>query len=173
MLIRFPVLFYFSLISVLVSRDSLSSQCFWVQVIFARPILSWMNCQLNYYIHLYCAKKQLQQKKQSSITVGSMEQSQHTGLDQVYTTFCLVWPLVTHVRLWNTPKEWKHIETFEMQRLRKIVRVSWTAKKANKWVLNTAGTTRKCEGKKASKKQCPRTTLRRRLNPVADQVRLG
>jgi len=30
-------------------------------------------------------------------------------------------------------------DTFEMKGLRKILRVSWTAKKTNEWVLNKAG----------------------------------
>jgi len=36
----------------------------------------------------------------------------------------------------------KHVLTldaFEMKGLRKILRVSWTAKKTNEWVLNKAG----------------------------------
>jgi len=34
----------------------------------------------------------------------------------------------------------KHIlDVFEMEGLRKILRVSWTAKKTNEWVLNKAG----------------------------------
>jgi len=35
----------------------------------------------------------------------------------------------------------KHVLTdaFEMKWLRKILRVSWTAKKTNEWVLNKAG----------------------------------
>jgi len=31
------------------------------------------------------------------------------------------------------------LETFEMKGLRKILRVSWTTKKTNEWVLNKAG----------------------------------
>jgi len=31
------------------------------------------------------------------------------------------------------------LEVFEMKGLRKILRVSWTAKKPNEWVLNKAG----------------------------------
>jgi len=34
----------------------------------------------------------------------------------------------------------KHV--FEMKGLRKILRVSWTAKKRNEWVLNKAGVKR-------------------------------
>ena len=33
-------------------------------------------------------------------------------------------------------------EAFEMKGLRKILRVSWTAKKTNEWVLNKAGVKR-------------------------------
>ena len=43
-----------------------------------------------------------------------------------------------------TPKkdEETRIEAFEMKGLRKILRVSWTAKKTNEWVLNKAGVKR-------------------------------
>ena len=34
------------------------------------------------------------------------------------------------------------IDAFEMKRLRKMLRVSWTAKKTNEWVLNEAGVKR-------------------------------
>jgi len=34
------------------------------------------------------------------------------------------------------------LEAFEMKGLRKILRVSWTAKETNEWVLNKAGVTR-------------------------------
>jgi len=39
----------------------------------------------------------------------------------------------------------KHVfDAFEMKRLRKILRDSWTAKKTNEWVLNKAGVKRDC-----------------------------
>jgi len=34
------------------------------------------------------------------------------------------------------------LDAFEMKELRKILRVSWTAKKTNEWVLNKAGVKR-------------------------------
>jgi len=36
----------------------------------------------------------------------------------------------------------KRIDAFQMKGLRKILRVSWTAKKTNEWVLNKAGVIR-------------------------------
>ena len=36
----------------------------------------------------------------------------------------------------------KRLEAFEMKGLTKILRVSWTAKKRNEWVLNKAGVKR-------------------------------
>jgi len=41
-------------------------------------------------------------------------------------------------------------DAFEMQGQRKILRVSWTAKKTNEWVLNKAGVKRHCQSKEAS-----------------------
>jgi len=48
----------------------------------------------------------------------------------------------SHIPLWklDTQEERKtRLEAFEMKGLRKILRVSWTAKKTNEWVLNKAG----------------------------------
>jgi len=45
---------------------------------------------------------------------------------------------------WTLRKnEETRLEAFEMKGLRKILRVSWTAKKINQWVLNKAGVKRK------------------------------
>ena len=56
----------------------------------------------------------------------------------------LVWPVATYIceSLKIQKNEEKRLEAFEMKGLRRILRVSWTAKKTNVWVLNTAGTTR-------------------------------
>jgi len=35
--------------------------------------------------------------------------------------------------------EERHLDAYEMKGLRKILRVLWTAKKTNEWVLNKAG----------------------------------
>ena len=53
----------------------------------------------------------------------------------------LVWPLAMYgCESWTLRKnEERHLEAFEMKGLRKILRVSWTAKKTNQWVLNKAG----------------------------------
>ena len=56
----------------------------------------------------------------------------------------LVWPIVTYgFESWTLRKnEETRLEAFEMKGLRKILRVSWTAKKTNEWVLNKAGVKR-------------------------------
>ena len=56
----------------------------------------------------------------------------------------LVWPVVTYGReSWTLRKnEETRLEAFEMKGLRKILRVSWTAKKTNEWVLNKAAVKR-------------------------------
>jgi len=54
----------------------------------------------------------------------------------------LVWTIATYGReSWTLrKKEETRLDAFEMKRLRKILlRVSWTAKKTNEWVLNKAG----------------------------------
>ena len=49
-----------------------------------------------------------------------------------------VWPVATYgCESWTLRKnEAARLEAFEIKRLRKILRVSWTATKTNKWVLN-------------------------------------
>ena len=57
----------------------------------------------------------------------------------------LVWPVATYsCESWSLRKnEETRLDVFEMKILRKILRVLWTAKKTNKWVLNKAGAKRK------------------------------
>ena len=53
----------------------------------------------------------------------------------------LVWPVATYgCKTGHAERTKKHI--FEMKELRKILRVSRTAKKTNEWVLNKAGVNR-------------------------------
>jgi len=57
----------------------------------------------------------------------------------------LVQPLATYgCESWTLRKnEETHLDAFEIKGLRKILRVSWTAKKTNEWVLhNKAGVKR-------------------------------
>ena len=56
----------------------------------------------------------------------------------------LVWAVVTHgCESWAIKKrDEKRIEDFEMKCKRKILRVSWTQKNTNEWVLETAGVER-------------------------------
>ena len=56
----------------------------------------------------------------------------------------LVWPVVMYgCKSWTLSKnEETSVEAFEMKGLRKILRVSWTPKKTNEWVLNKAGVKR-------------------------------
>jgi len=56
----------------------------------------------------------------------------------------LVWSVATYgCESWTLRKnEETRLETFEIKGLRKILRVSWAAKKTNVWVLNKAGVKR-------------------------------
>jgi len=55
-----------------------------------------------------------------------------------------VWPVATYgCESWTVRKnEETRLDAFEMKGLRRILRVSWTAKKTNEWVLNKAGVMR-------------------------------
>jgi len=52
------------------------------------------------------------------------------------TSVCESWTLRTN--------EETRLDAFRMKGLRKILRVSWTAKKTNEWVLNKAGVKGNC-----------------------------
>jgi len=56
----------------------------------------------------------------------------------------LVWPVATYgCESWSLrKKEETRLHAFEMKGLRKILRVSWTAKKTSEWLLNKAGVKR-------------------------------
>jgi len=56
----------------------------------------------------------------------------------------LVWPVATYgCESWTLKKnEETHLDAFEMKGLRRMLWVSWTAKKTNEWVLNKAGVKR-------------------------------
>jgi len=43
------------------------------------------------------------------------------------------------VKAGHSERTKKHLDTFEMKELRKILLVSWAAKKTNEWILNKAG----------------------------------
>jgi len=53
----------------------------------------------------------------------------------------LVWPVATYrCKSWTVKRADEHrLEAFEMTALRQILRVLWTAKKTNSWVLERAG----------------------------------
>jgi len=73
-----------------------------------------------------------------------MEKSQHTDFNEDKTNESAS-VACSHVRLrkLDTMKnEETRLEAFEMKGLRKILRVSLTAKKTNEWVLNKAGVKR-------------------------------
>ena len=73
-----------------------------------------------------------------------MEKSQHTDFNEDTTMKALVWPVATYgCESWTLRKnEETRLDAFEMKGLRKILRVSWTTKKTNEWVLNKAGVKR-------------------------------
>ena len=56
----------------------------------------------------------------------------------------LVWPVATYgCESWTPRKnEETCLDAIEKKELRKILRISWTAKKTNEWVLNKAGVKR-------------------------------
>jgi len=55
-----------------------------------------------------------------------------------------VWPVATYdcESLTLRKNEETRLDAFEMKGLRKILRVSWTAKKTNEWVFNKSGVKR-------------------------------
>jgi len=63
------------------------------------------------------------------------------------------------------------LEAFEMKGLRKIPRVSWTAKKSNEWVLNKAGVKRELlDTVKARKLAYCGHTMRKQKNCLEKEI---
>ena len=75
------------------------------------------------------------------ITAENMEKSQHTDFHKMKA---LMWPAAKYgCESWTLRRnEETCLDAFEMKGLRKILRVSWTAKKTNEWVLIKAGVKR-------------------------------
>ena len=77
----------------------------------------------------------------------------------------LVWPLATYgCESWTLRKnEETRMDAFEMKGLRKILRVSWKAKKTSEWVLNKTGEKKgNLHTVKARKLACYGHTMRKR-----------
>ena len=70
-----------------------------------------------------------------------MEKSQHTDFNENRTNDLWQRMAVKFCGL-SEKNEETRLDAFEMKGLRKILRVSWTAKKTNEWVLNKAGVKR-------------------------------
>jgi len=71
----------------------------------------------------------------------------HTDFNEDMTneSASVSWPVATYgCGSWTLRKNEKNtsLDAFEMKGLRKILRVSWTAKQTNEWVLNEAGVKR-------------------------------
>jgi len=83
----------------------------------------------------------------AAITAEDMEKSQHNSISistKIRLMKALVWPVATYgCESWTLRKnEETRLDAFELKGLRRILRVSWTAKKTNEWVLNKAGVKR-------------------------------
>ena len=75
------------------------------------------------------------------IIAKNMEKSQYTDFNKdTINKSASVWPVATYgYESWTLRKnEETCLDAFEMKGLRKILRISWTAEKTNKWVLNKA-----------------------------------
>jgi len=77
------------------------------------------------------------------ITAENVEKSQHTDFNEDTTNESASVPVATYgCESWTFRKnEETRLDAAEMKPLRKILRVSWTAKKSNEWVLNKRGVT--------------------------------
>ena len=76
---------------------------------------------------------------------------------------------------WTLRKnEETRLEAFEMKGLRKILRISWTAKKTNEWVLNKAGVKRQLlDTVKARKLAYCGHTMRKQGNYLEKEIMQG
>jgi len=88
----------------------------------------------------------------------------------------LLWPVATYgYESWTLRKnEETRLKTFETKGLRKILRVSWTAKKTNEWILNKAGVNRELlDTVKARKLAYYGHTMRKQGNCLEKEIMQG
>jgi len=88
----------------------------------------------------------------------------------------LLWPIVTYsCESWTLGKnEETRLNAFEMKGLRKILRVSWTTKKTNLWVLNKASVKRELlDTVKARKLAYYGHTMRKQLICMEKEIMQG
>jgi len=88
----------------------------------------------------------------------------------------LVWPVATYGReSWTLRKnEETRLDAFEMKGLKKILRVSWTAKKTSEWVLNKAGLNREqLDTVKARKLACYGNTMKKQGSCLEKEIMQG
>jgi len=97
------------------------------------PLTQWINCRLNRGQAIGASLQKIW--KSHSIPIST----------KIRIMKVLIWPVATYgCESWTLRKyEETCIDAFEMKGLRKILWVSWTAKKTNEWVLNKAGVKRK------------------------------
>ena len=88
----------------------------------------------------------------------------------------LVWPVATYgCESWTLRKnEETRLDVFEMKGLKKIRRVSWTAKKTNEWVLDKAGVKRELlDTVKARKLAYYGHTIRKQVSCLEKEIMQG
>jgi len=111
------------------------------------------------------------------ITAENMEKSQHIPIStKIRLMKALVWPVATYgCESWTLRKnEETRLDAFEMIGLRKILRVSWAAKKTNEWVLNKAGVKRElADTVKARKLAYYGHTMRRQGSCLEKEIMQG
>ena len=87
-----------------------------------------------------------------------------------------VWPVTMYgCESWTLRKnEETCLDAFEMKGLRKILRISWTAKKTNEWVLNKAGVKRELlDNVKGRKLAYYGHTMRKQVSCLEKEVMQG
>ena len=87
----------------------------------------------------------------------------------------LVWPVATYgCESWTLRKnEETRLDAFEMKGVRKILRVSWTAKKTNDWVPNKAGVKREMLDTVKARKLAYYHTMRKQGSCLEKEIMQG
>jgi len=102
--------------------------------LFKTDIIGGLVCYTSEYLHKYAQRNEMHGDSKSPDTEAP-EYIVHRKRRIGKCPTVAVLRVILHI-VWSAVLDRSPFYAFEMKGLRKILRVSWTAKKTNEWVLN-------------------------------------